>query len=314
LNHEEHEGHEGEERQEEMPRKIKMRPVNELGREVSGPIVEAASTEAAPAGGISTEMSAATLSASVDSGTRGDAPPSPQPSPSEGEGALPQGASPLVSVIMPTTGRETMAQAARSVFEQTLPDWELVMAVNNAAMVPISDLSEIEPVQHGDRIVWLNLGQLPLDYTTHRVRALPTARGTYVATLDDDDWYEPAFMERMVATLEKTGADIAYCATRLIDKAARPATGDALGSYFHPFDGTLLPRCAYLLSNTMLMRRSVFDRVHWRPEYGYNSDWQLYVDAHQAGLRFVGVDEVLSNARVVNGVWANWAPGGYRRE
>jgi glycosyltransferase involved in cell wall biosynthesis len=215
----------------------------------------------------------------------------------------------MVSVIMPTTGRVTMAQAARSVFEQTLPDWELILAVNNVDKVPISDLSEIDAVQRGDRIVWLNLGPLPLDYTTHRVRALPSARGTYVATLDDDDWYEPAFMKRMVAVLEEAGADLAYCASRLIDKA----TGDALGSYFHPFDGDLLPRCAYLLSNTIVMRRSVFDRVHWRPEVGYNSDWQFYVDAHAAGLKFVGVDEILSNARVVNGVWDHWAPGGYRR-
>lgn len=54
---------------------------------------------------------------------------------------------------------------------------------------------------------------------------LAHSSGDYIAFVDSDDWVEPLFLEKMVKSLEKTGADVACCGYHREREARTAPTG-----------------------------------------------------------------------------------------
>lgn len=115
--------------------------------------------------------------------------------------------SPRVSVIMPCYNSAAhVARSIRSVLMQTYADFELIVVDNSS-----SDGSADIVAEHGDvRIRLLLEGTQGVSYA--RNRGLAEARGEFVAFLDSDDTWEPAFLQNMCTALEGDSAPaLAYC-------------------------------------------------------------------------------------------------------
>jgi glycosyltransferase involved in cell wall biosynthesis len=105
---------------------------------------------------------------------------------------------PLVSVCIPTRNRSGyLSQAIGSVLAQTFGDFELIVSDN------ASTDGTAEAVARFDDPRLRYVGQ-PDDrgMTANWLRAVDATSGRYLAILGDDDWWDPHFLERLVAGLE----------------------------------------------------------------------------------------------------------------
>ena len=109
----------------------------------------------------------------------------------------PPASAPLVSVIMAAWNRaEVVAEAVRSVMDQTWPHWELIVCDDGSD----DGTADTACAAGDDRVRALRLvhGGAALA----RNRGLFEARGEYVAYLDTDNLWHPAYLETMVRTLQ----------------------------------------------------------------------------------------------------------------
>ncbi|WP_132051977.1 glycosyltransferase family 2 protein [Pseudocnuella soli] len=110
---------------------------------------------------------------------------------------------PLVSVIIPTYNRASvLATAIRSALAQTYPNVEIIV-VDDGSQDNTAQLMEAFPsVQY---VIQEHAGQ-----GAARSRGLKLAKGTLIASLDSDDYWEPQFLEQTVALLEDNNLDFVF--------------------------------------------------------------------------------------------------------
>lgn len=105
---------------------------------------------------------------------------------------------PRVSVIVPAYGvAHLLGQALASLQAQQMPDWEAIVIDDGAP----DDVAAAFAPFAGDRrfrLLQTDNGGL----ACARNRAIREARAPFVALLDGDDQYEPAYLERMLAMIE----------------------------------------------------------------------------------------------------------------
>jgi glycosyltransferase involved in cell wall biosynthesis len=116
---------------------------------------------------------------------------------------------PLVSVIIPSFNRaERLLQAIDSVRAQTYPRVEIIVVDDGstdatAALVrPLEDVTPVEGVTY--------IAQARAGAGAARNRGLAAARGALIASLDSDDLWEPEFLDRGVAALERSRVDFVF--------------------------------------------------------------------------------------------------------
>jgi glycosyltransferase involved in cell wall biosynthesis len=135
---------------------------------------------------------------------------------------------PDVSVILPTFNRRRFLElAVESVFAQTCPDWELIIADDGSGEETRDYLRSITDPRV--RIIWLQRCGNP-----SRVRnaAIAAARGRYLAFLDSDDSWAPSKLEKQVRALrDSAGARWSYTMENLIDEHSRPVVNGALPTF-----------------------------------------------------------------------------------
>jgi len=129
-------------------------------------------------------------------------------------------AAPLVTIVLPTYDRfEFLPSAVQSVFDQTMRDWELVVA-DDGSGPKVRDY--LDTLNDGARVRTL--------FLTHsgnpgraRNAAIAVARAPYVAFLDSDDVWEPCKLERQLATMRaEEGCDWSYTGVTFIDDEGNP--------------------------------------------------------------------------------------------
>src|SRR5262245_60280907 len=117
-------------------------------------------------------------------------------------------AEPLVTIVLPTYDRfEFLPSAVQSVFDQTMRDWELVVADDGSGREVRNYLDTL----NDDARVRTLL--LPHSGNPGRARnaAIAVARAPYVAFLDSDDVWEPSKLELQLAMMRaKDGCDWSY--------------------------------------------------------------------------------------------------------
>ena len=118
---------------------------------------------------------------------------------------------PLVSVIMPVyNAEETVERAIRSVQSQTCPDWELLAVDDGSA-----DGSGAVCDRCAQEDARIRVFHTPNAGVSHaRNTALQAARGEWIAFLDSDDSYDPAFLQTMLANA--ADVDMVICMYRLM--------------------------------------------------------------------------------------------------
>jgi glycosyltransferase involved in cell wall biosynthesis len=123
---------------------------------------------------------------------------------SRAEGVINNIDRPAFSIIIPTYNRkDKLLTAVKSVLAQTFKDFEIIV-INDAGDSPEYELkklndSRIKYIQHDS-----NIG-----LSAARNTGLKTAKGKYIAFLDDDDIYYPFHLETLLQHLQ-TGNSVIY--------------------------------------------------------------------------------------------------------
>lgn len=161
---------------------------------------------------------------------------------------------PAVSVAIRAYRRDWLGGAIASVLAQTWRDFELVI---------YDDAGDLEDLAAGfsdPRIRYVRAAA-KLEASGRFAAAIALCRGRYIGVLDDDDRYEPRFLERLVAVLESDDrAGAAVCrvmrdagGARLLESAPGPA-----GRLTDVIRNVLLCRGG-MTPSTMLLRRAALD-------------------------------------------------------
>jgi len=124
---------------------------------------------------------------------------------------------PLVSILATTYNRrDLLPRALKSAIGQTFRDWEMILV--NDGGEEVGDIVE----QLGDsRIRYVNSDHVGKGHALNA--GLRQARGRYIAYLDDDDYYYPEHLERLVKALrESPAAGMVYTDFEEIMEEAAP--------------------------------------------------------------------------------------------
>lgn len=169
--------------------------------------------------------------------------------------AQPANALPLVSVIIRSIGRPTLAEALSSVARQTYPKIEVIV-VN--AIGPKHPAIERPTSLHSLSVVE---AATPLPRSAAANAGLDAARGDYLIFLDDDDLLLPIHIETLVQALAtKPEAKAAHTNAQVVAQDGR-----VLGTFDEPYEksllwsGNFLPIHAVMFARTLLESGCRFD-------------------------------------------------------
>jgi glycosyltransferase involved in cell wall biosynthesis len=206
---------------------------------------------------------------------------------------------PLVSVVIPTRNRARLVErAVDSVFGQTYGNIELIVIVDGPDPVTIERLRRfaapnLSIVEHATS----------LGAAASRNTGIALAKGSWIAFLDDDDYWEPTKLERQVGAALADGDPhiIVTCLSQIVT---------ALGRYVwprSPYDGGLpldeylfdrrepFKGGAFLQTSTLMVPRALFEDTGFAGFTHPHEDWDLGIRAvKQFGYRLITVAAPLS--------------------
>ncbi|MBQ2953441.1 MAG: glycosyltransferase [Clostridia bacterium] len=176
----------------------------------------------------------------------------------------------LISVIIPTRNRrELLLRAIDSVLSQTHEELEIIViddASDDGTQAAVLDL-------HEERVQYVRLPEQQ-GACAARNRGIDMARGEFIAFQDSDDVFHEDKLEKQLAYLTETGADVVACAMNRI-------SWDGEGEVFPPeaADRPLEYR-ELLLENLcstqcLLGRAEVFRAVRFDEQLPRLQDWDL---------------------------------------
>lgn len=163
-------------------------------------------------------------------------------------------ATPLISVVMPTWNRAgIISEAIRSVIEQEYENWELLVCDDASD----DNTEEVVASFNDDRIRYMHLEKGGA--AAARNAGLREARGEFVAYLDSDNIWHPAFLLSMAGALQhQPGRSSAYC--DFIDFNENAAGKYSIRSFERPaFDQEKLLNKNFIDLNAFVHRRDLYD-------------------------------------------------------
>lgn len=123
----------------------------------------------------------------------------------------------IISVIMPAFNEPVLIEKAiRSVINQTMRDWELVV-VDDCSTDSTPDV--VRAMAAVDSRIRLIRSSSNLGQSAARLQGIAAARGEYLAFIDQDDTMAPDALSRMWGCAERTGADIVVSGTRRLSRS-----------------------------------------------------------------------------------------------
>ena len=128
-----------------------------------------------------------------------------------------------------------------------------------------------------------------------RNRALKKVRTTWVAFLDDDDYFYPEHLDVLLKHAELTRADVIYPGCAVVDAVSRPIPlKEEWGRFGKPFDPDLLRQMSYI-PVTSLVRTQYAQQAWFGPPEGVTTnydDWGFYLRLLDLGAKFEHVAEI----------------------
>ena len=207
---------------------------------------------------------------------------------------------PLVSVIVRSMDRPTLAEALGSLAAQTYPNIEvLVVNAKGGAHSPLPEFG-------GRLVMRLIEAGAPLDRSRAANAGLDAARGRYVAFLDDDDTLDPDHLSPLVAALQGEGdGAVAYAGVRCMD---RDDPDHKISRVFaEPFEsrakllaGNFIPSHALLFPRRLAETGARFDET-----LEVYEDWDFWLQLAQTA-KFVYLDRI--SATYFKGGTSNVSP------
>ncbi len=184
--------------------------------------------------------------------------------------------SPAVSVILPSFNRlRLLKEAVASVFNQTLTDWELVVADDGSSDETRAYLACLADARV--KILWLTHSGNP---SAVRNAALAAASGHYVAFIDSDDAWLPTKLETQLAAMRtRSTCRWSYTDTERVDGRGQPIPN---GADFIPYEDGILEAClnntGYIAMPTVMAERALVNEVGgFDEELAFAEDYDLWV-------------------------------------
>ncbi|HZR66107.1 MAG TPA: glycosyltransferase [Terriglobales bacterium] len=205
---------------------------------------------------------------------------------------------PKVSVIMPSYNTAGLiAEALDSVFAQDYRDFEVII-INDGS----PDTPELERVltPYRDRIVYLK--QENRRACGARNNGIRSAKGEYVALLDSDDSWEPAFLRKQMEMFERDPSlDMVYCDCVIYGGGPQtgktfmqtcPSDGEA------DFEAILTERCQAPISGTIVRRKTMMDAGLFDERLAMCDDYEMWLRLAYRGARIGYHREKLAKLRI----------------
>lgn len=177
---------------------------------------------------------------------------------------------PLVSVVLPSTGSPYLGEAISSVLAQTMTDFELIV-VDSTARGDLDLGPWPDPRIRVIKVPWSGVA-------VARNAGNAAARAPHIAVIDHDDRWLPTKLERQLPHLE-TSPDVgmSYTQFRAIN-AFGSVTGHGLTTPGEPITEFLAGRLVFVLHSSTLWRRSVIERVGgYEPRFQPAADYGLFL-------------------------------------
>lgn len=208
---------------------------------------------------------------------------------------------PSVSVIIPCfNARRTLAETVQSVLSQTWRDFEILVIDDGST----DESAEI--IRSFGNAVQAEFGP-NRGASAARNRGTELARGTFIQYLDSDDLLTPDALERRVAALETSDADVAYSDWQRFEMGPDGTRhdGNIIARNMDDLDGDPEIACAtqfWAPPAALLYRRTIVEAIGgWNERLSVIQDARFLFDAAYRGARFVRVPGVSAHYRVAPG-------------
>ncbi|MBQ7626940.1 MAG: glycosyltransferase, partial [Rhodocyclaceae bacterium] len=188
--------------------------------------------------------------------------------------SLPVDTPPLISVLIRSMNRPSLAATLESVARQQWPNLEIIIVAACGASHPEP------PARVLDHPVRLVRSERPLRRSEAANAGLDAARGDLLCFLDDDDALLPGHFEPLVEALRAhPQAVAAYSGT-----SAETPDGHVLRVYGRPFDRTdlYLENC-FPIHSVLFRREAVQAGARFDPAFDLCEDWDFWLQLARCG-------------------------------
>lgn len=115
-----------------------------------------------------------------------------------------------VSVVIPTTGRESLSVAVKTVLAQTYPPHEVLVVADTSDPVDLPDDRRVRLLRVGPRA----------GGNVARMAGVNSATGEYIAFLDDDDTWRPDKLARQLESVAHLSGDVMWLASSFVERSS----------------------------------------------------------------------------------------------
>ncbi len=190
-----------------------------------------------------------------------------------------------VSVIIPTTGRESLDDSIKSVILQSEKVLEIIVVDDSAS----------QSVQHNDCLVIRTGGSRGVSYA--RNLGTRSAKGDTVAFLDDDDTWDRNKIRNQLEEMARCDLDVLISSAN-VNGRVRPSRHTLLRINQDPFSllyakPHALRSKAYLPTASYIIKKSVFDAVKFDDNLIERENLLFVFQCYKMNLRISQSPEVL---------------------
>jgi hypothetical protein len=192
---------------------------------------------------------------------------------------------PLVSVVVRSTARPTLAAALDAIAAQDHDNLEIVLVAASGASHPV-------PAQrHGKVPVRFAASDEPLSRPRAANAGLDAARGDYVTFLDDDDSLSPDHVSGLVAAAREN-AGVVHAYSRAVFRDGRVEKIGRPVALMQLFERSFIHLSAALVARSLVAGGCRFD-----PQFEILEDWDWFLTlAQRTRFAFVPRDTFVWNA------------------
>lgn len=198
----------------------------------------------------------------------------------------------LVTVIIPTYKRAPyLRRAIQSVLSQSYSHIEIIIVDDNGEGSDFQKDTEriIQEFEGIERLYYLKQ-EINKGGSAARNVGVKNSHGEYITFLDDDDFFMPNRIERLVGLMEKENLNIAYSACIFLwnKKIKRILRSEKSKD---PMLDILCVKSFMGTGSNMMFRRSIFDRILFDESFRRHQDFEFMLRALELENNNIGYDK-----------------------